>query len=73
MRSAPDGHTIFVTDCATMTINPLLYKTLPYDPDKDFVPITQLVKFYQVMLANISLPVNNLGELVEYAKQIRVS
>jgi tripartite-type tricarboxylate transporter receptor subunit TctC len=68
MRSDSDGHTIFITDCATMTINPLLYRNLPYDPNSDFIPVTQLVTFYQVMLANPALPANNLAELVSYGK-----
>jgi tripartite-type tricarboxylate transporter receptor subunit TctC len=68
VRSAADGYTIFITDCATMTINPLLYKKLPYDPDGDFIPVTQLVRFYQAMLANPAVPASNLAELVAYAK-----
>lgn len=68
LRSPADGHTIFVTDGATMTINPHLYKSLPYDPDKDFIPVTELVTFHQVLLANTSLPANNLKEVVAYAK-----
>jgi tripartite-type tricarboxylate transporter receptor subunit TctC len=68
LRSPADGHTIFVTDGATMTINPHLYKSLPYDPDKDFIPVTELVTFYQVLLANTALPANNLREVVAYAK-----
>ncbi len=67
-RSAPDGHVILITDTATMTINPFLYKKLPYDPDSDFIPVTQLVQFYQVLLANLALPANNLKEVIAYAK-----
>lgn len=62
-----DGYTILLTDCATVSVTPLLYKELPFKPS-DLAPVTQLVKFYQVMLANLRLPANNLRELVAYAK-----
>jgi tripartite-type tricarboxylate transporter receptor subunit TctC len=68
LRSPADGHTILVTDDATMTINPFIYKNLQYDPEKDFVAITQLVRFYQVLMATPSLPANDLKEVIAYAK-----
>ena len=46
-RAAPDGHTLMMTTDATITINPHLYAKLPYDPVKDFAPITQLVSLNQ--------------------------
>jgi len=67
-RAAPDGHTLLVTTDATMTINPHLYSKLPYDPVKDFVPVTQLVLLNQLLVANANLPVGNLKELLAYAK-----
>jgi tripartite-type tricarboxylate transporter receptor subunit TctC len=67
LSSPADGYTILVTDCATVSVTPLLYKELPFKPS-DLAPVTQLVKFYQVMLANPQLPANNLSELVVYAK-----
>ncbi|MCJ7799397.1 MAG: tripartite tricarboxylate transporter substrate binding protein, partial [Polaromonas sp.] len=51
-----------------LTINQHLYAKLPYDPVKDFAPITQLVSLNQLLLANPSVPANNLKELVAYAK-----
>jgi tripartite-type tricarboxylate transporter receptor subunit TctC len=69
LRSPADGHTILLSDCATMSITPLLFKKLPFDPQADFAAVTQLVTFYQVMLANLALPANNLKELVTYAKE----
>ena len=67
-RAAPDGHTLMITTDATISINPYLYARLPYDPVKDFVPITQLVFLNQLLVANATLPVSNLKELVAHAK-----
>ena len=67
-RAAPDGHTLMVTTDATISINPYLYAKLPYDPVKDFVPITQLVFLNQLLVANATLPVSNLKELIAHAK-----
>ena len=67
-KSAPDGYTLMVTTDSTMTINQHLYAKLPYDPVKDFVPITQLVFLNQLLLQNPSVPANNLKELIAYAK-----
>jgi tripartite-type tricarboxylate transporter receptor subunit TctC len=41
-RTAPDGHTLFLADTATLAVNPLLHATLPYDPQRDLVPLTLL-------------------------------
>ncbi|MEO5661416.1 MAG: tripartite tricarboxylate transporter substrate binding protein [Polaromonas sp.] len=67
-RSAPDGYTLMVTTDSTMTINPHLYAKLPYDPVKDFAPITQLVFLNQLLLENPAVPANDLKELIAYAK-----
>jgi len=67
-KSAPDGHTLLLTTDSTITINPHLYAKLPYDPVKDFAPVTQLVFLNQLLLANSAVPANNLKELIAYAK-----
>ena len=67
-RATPDGHTLLVTTDATMTINQHLYAKLPYDPVKDFVPVTQMVLLNQLLVANANLPAGNLKELLAYAK-----
>ena len=67
-RSAPDGYTLLLTTDSTMTINPHLYAKLPYDPVKDFAPVTQLVFLNQMLLANPAVPAGNLKELIAYAK-----
>ncbi|RYX96016.1 MAG: tripartite tricarboxylate transporter substrate binding protein [Comamonadaceae bacterium] len=67
-RSAADGYTLMVTTDSTLTINQHLYAKLPYDPVKDFTPITQLVLLNQLLLANPEVPANNLKQLIAYAK-----
>ena len=67
-RAPADGYTLMVTSDSTLTINQHLYAKLPYDPVKDFSPITQLVLLNQLLLANPAVPANNLKELVIYAK-----
>jgi tripartite-type tricarboxylate transporter receptor subunit TctC len=65
---ATDNHTLLFTTDATFTINPHLYSKLPYDADKDFAPVTQLVAFSQMLVANANLPANTLKELLALAK-----
>src|SRR5947207_9429942 len=68
-KSSPDGHTILMTSDATFSINPHLYARLPYDAQRDFVPVTLLVLLQQLLVANPSLPANNLAELIAVAKE----
>ena len=65
-KSAPDGYTIGLT-AITLSIAPHLGNA-PFDPFKDFAPITHLVEMTPVVVANASLPVNTLKELVAYAQ-----
>lgn len=68
-RAAPDGHTLLATIDQTMVANRFLYKQLPYDPDKNFAPISLLVESDHMLLANPALPANDLRELVALAKR----
>lgn len=67
-KAAPDGYTLMITTDATVTINQHLYTKLPYDPVKDFVPVTQLVFLNQLLLAHPSVQANNVKELIAQAK-----
>lgn len=68
-RSAADGYTLFLATSSTMSINDTLYKHLPYDPAKDFVPVSLLCSIPFVLVANKNLPIKNAADLVELAKQ----
>jgi tripartite-type tricarboxylate transporter receptor subunit TctC len=65
----PDGHTLLMTTDATVVGNRFLYKKLSYDPDRSLVPITMLARSAQLVLANPSVPVSNLRELVDAARR----
>ena len=67
-QSAPDGNTILLGTIATHGINNSVYKTMPYDAVRDFEPITVLASPPNVLMVHPSLPVKNVAELVEYAK-----
>ncbi|KCB34446.1 tripartite tricarboxylate transporter family receptor [Bordetella hinzii CA90 BAL1384] len=67
-RSPADGHTLPVTTTAHV-VNPAITKTLPYDTEKDFAPVALLARTPNVLVVNPKLPVNNLQELLAYAKK----
>ena len=67
-KSAPDGYTVLMTTDATFSINPHLYRKLPFDTQKDFVPVTMLVLLQQLLVGHPSLPASTLQELVALAK-----
>lgn len=67
-KSPADGYTLLMTTDSTMSINPHLFAKLPYDPDKDFAPITQLILMRLLLVAHSSVSANNLTELIAQAK-----
>ncbi|QND54152.1 tripartite tricarboxylate transporter substrate binding protein [Phyllobacterium sp. 628] len=67
-RADPDGYTILMGTVATHALNPLMLKTKPYDPVKDFAPVSLLVLVPNVLVINPQLPVNNVKELVQLLK-----
>ncbi|HEX6689829.1 MAG TPA: tripartite tricarboxylate transporter substrate binding protein, partial [Burkholderiales bacterium] len=66
-KSAPDGYTILMATSSTHSIGPVLQK-LPYDPIKDFAPITHVANVPNVLVVSPKLPVNNLSDLVKLAR-----
>ncbi|MGE3155153.1 MAG: Bug family tripartite tricarboxylate transporter substrate binding protein [Xanthobacteraceae bacterium] len=68
-KAAPDGYTLMIGPEVTFVVNPSLYTKLPYDPVKGFTPIVGLVTINQALIANPSLPVKNVKDLIALAKQ----
>jgi tripartite-type tricarboxylate transporter receptor subunit TctC len=70
-KAAPDGYSLLVAEAGTFTVNPTLYGKgkLPYDEEKDFIPITGIVRINQALLGHPSLPANNVRELIELASK----
>ena len=67
-RADKDGYTLLVSSSGPITINPSLYKKLPYDPLVDFAPVASIVDGYLYLAVNNALPVKNLPEFVRYVK-----
>lgn len=67
-RARPDGHTLFTTSSMTHAGNPVLYDKLPYDPIKDFEPVTRMSMVPLVMLAHKGLKLKSLAELTALLK-----
>jgi len=71
-KSAPDGHTIGIATTASHAINPWLFSKLPYDPQKDFTPITQMLRVPNVLVMNADtaqrLGIRTVTDLIRYAK-----
>ena len=63
-KAEPDGYTLLLGQSGPISINPAVYKTLPYDPVKDFVPITMTNSYPYVLVVNSKLPANSLPEFV---------
>ena len=67
-RATPDGYTLLSSSLTTYAFNPSLYKTLPYDPAKDFAPIALTGRFAFLLVANPKFAANSLPELIAMAK-----
>lgn len=67
-RAEPDGYTILMGTVATHALNPLILKTKPYDPEKDFTPVSLLVVVPNVLVVNPELPAKTVQELIALLK-----
>jgi tripartite-type tricarboxylate transporter receptor subunit TctC len=67
-KSKPDGYTLLLGTVTTHAVAQTLYPKLPYNVQRDFVPITELVTIPQLLSVHPSLPVNSVQELVAYAR-----
>jgi tripartite-type tricarboxylate transporter receptor subunit TctC len=68
-QAAPDGYTLLVNDSGTLSVYPHLYRSLPYDAERDFAPITLLASSPSFLVAHPSVPAANLREFIAYAKR----
>ena len=71
VANAPaDGHTLMLAEAGTFVIDPNLYKDkMPFDIEKDFIPITGLVRIHHALIASPDFPAKNLAEVIETAKK----
>jgi len=68
-KAAPDGYTLFIGTIATNAINQSLYRNLPFDPAKDFVPVAPLAALPLVLVASRDMPANSVAELIALARK----
>jgi tripartite-type tricarboxylate transporter receptor subunit TctC len=69
VNSPPDGYTLLVTSSSPIVINPFLYKNMPFDPQRDLAPITNLLRVPLVLAVHPSVPAKTLKELIEYIRK----
>ena len=67
-KAAPDGYTMMMGLTANVAVNPALYAKLPYDPLRDFAPVTLVASAPYVLLVPVSLPAHNVKELIALAR-----
>jgi tripartite-type tricarboxylate transporter receptor subunit TctC len=67
-RSAPDGYTLLMTISSTQAINPSLYRSIPFDPVKDFEPIATVATVPNVLVVNPAFPAKSMADLISMAK-----
>ena len=68
VAAATDEHTLILGHIGTLAVNPYIFAKLPYDPNKDFTPITLIAKVPSLYVVHPDLPVKNLKEFIAYAK-----
>jgi tripartite-type tricarboxylate transporter receptor subunit TctC len=67
-QATPDGYTMALTSDTPMTVNPWVYKNIAYDPLKDFIHVTSVIRLPSMVAVHPSLPVKNVAELIAMAK-----
>ena len=67
-KADPDGYTLLLGQSGPISINPAVYKELPYDPEKDFTPITMTTAYPYILVVNAKLPVKTLQDFVAMVK-----
>jgi tripartite-type tricarboxylate transporter receptor subunit TctC len=67
-KSQADGYTLLIGASGAMAINPAVYAKLPYDPVKDFIPITELGSFPLILIVNATSSIKSVADLIAFAK-----
>ena len=67
-KAAPDGHTLVLAPAGNLTVNPSLYRNVPYDVGRDFAPVTVIAAVPNVLVVNAQVPAKDVAELIAYAK-----
>jgi tripartite-type tricarboxylate transporter receptor subunit TctC len=68
-RAPADGYTFLFSNTSGLAINPVSFKSIPYDPARDFTPVATIVDFGpQILSVNADMPVKTVAELIAYAK-----
>src|ERR1700737_5357189 len=68
-KAAPDGYTLMQATSGTMSMNPTIFKKLPYEPGKDLVPVALIAGVPFVLVVHPSLPVHSIADLVKVANE----
>ena len=68
-KAAPDGYTLMFTTPAPAALNRLMYKSMPYDPERELAPVVLVAKSPLILAAKLDLPAKTLPELIAYARQ----
>jgi tripartite-type tricarboxylate transporter receptor subunit TctC len=69
LKAPADGYTIFMGHIGTLAVNPSLFETLNYNPQKDLMPVSRIATVPNILVVNPSLPFKSIAELVSYAKK----
>lgn len=72
-KAPPDGHTLLMVLDTPLTAHPALYAKLPFDPERDFAPISIVASFSQMLVVHPSVPVNSLADFIHFARENRVT
>jgi tripartite-type tricarboxylate transporter receptor subunit TctC len=72
-KAAPDGYTLMQATSGTMSMNPTIFKKLPYEPNKDLVPVALIAGVPFILVVHPSLPVHSIADLVKVAKERRLN
>jgi tripartite-type tricarboxylate transporter receptor subunit TctC len=72
-KAAPDGYTLMQATSGTMSMNPIIFQKLPYEPNKDLVPVALIAGVPFVLVVHPALPVNSIADLVKVAHEQRMN